>query len=292
MGPRESVRASSYCGEMTSVGITFPPNQPPERLLPTAQAAEAAGLDDLWLWEDCFAESGIGPAGAVLGTTARLRVGIGLIPVPLRNVSVTAMELATLARMFPGRLLPGAGHGVLDWMGQVGVRAASPMTLLREYTTALRRLLDGEEVTVDGRYVRLTRVQLAWPPSDLPLLVGGVGPKTLALAGELGDGLLIDAPDAPTAGEHLATARGARAAAGIDQPYHVVATVKVPMTADVDLVRDALVEHQAAGATRISVCGMDEHGVPGATDQIRDLVDTVAQARDAVEDRAERTDDE
>ena len=47
-------------------------------------------------------------------------MGIGLLPVPLRNVALTAMELATLERLFPGRLAPGIGHGVLDWMGQVG----------------------------------------------------------------------------------------------------------------------------------------------------------------------------
>ena len=56
---------------------------------------------------------------------------------PLRNVALTAMEIATLARLFPGRLTVGVGHGVLDWMSQVGGRVESPMTLLREYTAAL-----------------------------------------------------------------------------------------------------------------------------------------------------------
>jgi alkanesulfonate monooxygenase SsuD/methylene tetrahydromethanopterin reductase-like flavin-dependent oxidoreductase (luciferase family) len=51
------------------------------------RAAEEAGLEELWLWEDCFAESGVAPAAAVLGWTQRLRVGIGLLPVPLRNVA-------------------------------------------------------------------------------------------------------------------------------------------------------------------------------------------------------------
>ena len=56
----------------------------------------------------------------MLGATERLTIGLGLIPVPLRNVAVLAMELATLQRMFPGRLRVGVGHGVQDWMGQVG----------------------------------------------------------------------------------------------------------------------------------------------------------------------------
>jgi alkanesulfonate monooxygenase SsuD/methylene tetrahydromethanopterin reductase-like flavin-dependent oxidoreductase (luciferase family) len=77
-------------------------------------------------------------------------------------------------------------------MGQVGARASSPLTQLREYAEALRLLLDGHEVTVEGRYVTLDRVRLDWPPEPgTPLLVGGAGPRTLALAGEVGDGIII-----------------------------------------------------------------------------------------------------
>ena len=54
----------------------------------------------MWLWEDCFAESGIATAAAALAWTERLTVGIGLLPVPLRNVALSAMENATLERLF------------------------------------------------------------------------------------------------------------------------------------------------------------------------------------------------
>lgn len=175
-----------------ALGLAFVPTLAPEQLLPLAQEADAAGLDELWVWEDCFKESGIASAAAALAWTSRIRVGIGLLPVPLRNVAVTAMELAQLERMFPGRLIAGVGHGVQAWMEQVGSRAASPLTLLREYTVALRQLLAGERVTVEGRYVRLDDVALDWPPTTPPpLMVGGSGPKSLALAAELGDGNLL-----------------------------------------------------------------------------------------------------
>ena len=174
-----------------ALGVVLVPTLPPEALRPLALAADRH-LDGLWLWEDCFKESSIAAAGAALAWTERLRVGIGLAPVPLRNVALLAMELATLHRLFPGRLLPGIGHGVQDWMAQVGARPASPLTLLREHAEALRRLLDGEEVTVSGRYVHLDRVRLDWPPGPgTPLFVGGTGPRTLELAGEVGDGILL-----------------------------------------------------------------------------------------------------
>ena len=73
------------------------------------------------------------------------------------------MEAAFLYRMFPGRPILGVGHGVQDWMGQVGARAGSPLTLLREHLTALRALRAlpaGETVTTKGRYVALDDVTL------------------------------------------------------------------------------------------------------------------------------------
>ena len=174
-----------------SLGVVLVPTLPPEALRPLAVAADEH-LDELWLWEDCFKESSVAAAGAALAWTERVRVGIGLAPAPLRNVALLAMELATLHRLFPGRLLPGIGHGVQEWMGQAGVRVASPLTLLREYAAALRLLLDGHEVTVAGRYVTLDRVRLEWPPvPGTPLLVGGTGPRTRQLAGAVGDGVIL-----------------------------------------------------------------------------------------------------
>lgn len=174
------------------LGFAFTPVMPPERVRPVARAVEAAGLDELWVWEDCFTESGIATAALALGATERVKVAIGLLPAPLRNVALTAMELATLDRAIPGRLIAGIGHGVQPWIEQAGARVDSPVTLLREYADALRRLLDGETVSVKGRYLRLDRVALGWPPErKIPLMIGGRGPVTLRLAAELGDGVLL-----------------------------------------------------------------------------------------------------
>jgi 5,10-methylenetetrahydromethanopterin reductase len=176
------------------VGVVFRPQFAPERLREFVVSAESAGLDDVWLWEDCFFEGGLTSATAALGWTTSLRVGLGLMPVPLRNPALAAMEIATLARLFPGRFAPAAGHGALEWMEQVGARAGSPVTLLREWVTAVRSLLHGQTVTTSGTYVRLDRVALDWPPVTVPpLLLGARGPKTLALAGAHADGVILDA---------------------------------------------------------------------------------------------------
>jgi len=179
---------------MPRIGLVIRPEWPPERLRGHAAAVEAAGLDDVWLWEDCFFSGGVAAASAALAATSTVRVGLGLMPAPLRNPVLAAMEISGLARLFPGRFVPAAGHGVLPWMEQVGAAVASPMGLLREWVPAVRALLRGETVTVSGDYVRLDHVTLDWPPGQVPpLLVGARGPKTLALAGELADGLCLDA---------------------------------------------------------------------------------------------------
>jgi len=124
------------------------------------------------------------------------------------------MEASTLARMHPGRLILGVGHGVQSWMGQVGARPASPLTLMREYVPALRALLAGERVTTSGRYVTLDDVALDWPPLvPPPVWAAGEGAKTLALAGELAEGTVLTGGTSATVAEQaIALVTDARAA--------------------------------------------------------------------------------
>ncbi len=184
---------------MTRIGAVYNPYQnPPEDFRAAVEAAESAGVPELWIWEDCFRESAFATAAAALAWTERLHLGIGIAPMPLRNVAATAMEIATIERTFPGRLHPGVGHGVLSWMAQVGARVASPLTLMREYVPALRALLAGDEVTVAGRYVTLDHVRLDWPPEAAPpVYAAGEGPKTLVLAGEVADGVILTGSRTP-----------------------------------------------------------------------------------------------
>lgn len=265
---------------MPSVAVVFPPQQPPERLRDVALAAENAGLEELWLWEDCFYESGVAPAAAVLAWTRQLSVGISLMPVPLRNVALAAMEIATIARLFPDRFVAGIGHGILDWMGQAGVRARSPVTLLREYSAALRSLLHGESVTTDGEYVKLTDVGLVYPPDPVPpLLIGAVGPKTVAIAGELGDGVLLGAGDETpeVMRESLAIALEARRASGIEAPFDVTVGVDLAVDATVGDIEQAVRPYFDAGANRVPLCGVDADGMPDGSDRVLGFVEAVAE---------------
>lgn len=168
---------------------------PPAFVAELARRLDEGGADQLWIIEDCFYTAGVSLAAAALTVTERLTVGIGILPAVARAPAITAMELATLCGLGPGRLLPGIGHGVQSWMGQMGVRPASPLTALEEVMVAVRRLLAGEKVTTHGRYVNLDDVQLDQPPADPPPLLAGVRQaKSLALAGRVADGVVLAEP--------------------------------------------------------------------------------------------------
>lgn len=247
------------------LGVVFRPQLPPEQLRTFVTSAEQAGLDDVWLWEDCFLEGGLTASVAALGWTDSLRVGLGLMPAPFRNPALAAMEVATVARLYPGRFVAAAGHGVQSWMEQVGARAASPMTLLREWVVAVRALLHGETVTTFGSYVRLDGVALDWPPAEVPpLLVGARGPRTLVLAGEIADGVVLDAGNAPDAVRRMVAQTAARC------PPEVVVYLPAgasagPIEAEQEAsgrpVRDAL----AAGTPADIAAMVRRYGEAGAT---------------------------
>ena len=114
------------------------------------------------------------------------------------------------------RLIAGIGHGVQDWMEQIGARTPSPLTTLEEVLTAVRRLLRGEEVSVEGREVQLRGVRLEAPPVDVPPVVAGVrGPKSMAVAGRSCDGVIL------VEGAGPAAARAARRLAGDPEGWRV-----------------------------------------------------------------------
>jgi 5,10-methylenetetrahydromethanopterin reductase len=182
------------------VGVLFPALWPDERLPAFARAADRDGFDELWLAEDCFAAGGLTLAATALALTETLTVGIGLLPAAVRNPAIAAMELATLARLHPGRSSAAFGHGVDAWMRQIDARPADRLGLLEETVAAVRALLAGGSLTVAGRHVRLDGVALDQPlGSPPPVLIGTTGPRGLAVAARVADGIVLPEGSGPAA---------------------------------------------------------------------------------------------
>jgi 5,10-methylenetetrahydromethanopterin reductase len=219
----------------TTFGVIFHPTFPPETLGEYARRAEAAGFAELWLWDDCFLPGALTSAAIALAATHKLKIGIGLLPATAYNPLFAAMEITTLARAFPGRILPGFGHGVGPWMAQIGAAPKSSMKALVETVTTMRRLLGGEAVTTHGEWVKLADVQMQLTPTSVPpLYVGAMREKSLRLAGRLGDGTILTGMSSPAyvrwACEHI---RAGMAEAGrTDHRIAVYLDVKVNIDGD------------------------------------------------------------
>lgn len=175
-----------------SVEALFPAQADVSTLPAFAARVEDWGYDELWVVEDCFLSGGLVMAAGALAATESLKVGLGLMPSPLRNPLLAAMEIGALATMHPGRFTATFGHGVREWMRQAGAAPARPLAALGEVVSAVRALLRGETVSVQGSHVRLDGVALHSPPEHAPpVLIGSTGPRGLALARDLADGVLL-----------------------------------------------------------------------------------------------------
>lgn len=245
----------------------------PEDLAPTARRAEAIGFDELWIPEDYFMFGGVSAAAIALGATSSIPVGLGVLAGVVRHPAVTAMEIATLARAYPGRIITGIGHGVPFWMKQMGLYPKSPMTSMRSVITTMRSLLGGETVTIPDGPFTFDNVTLAHPvPHPIPLYTGVVGPKSLELSGEIAEGTVMSVIAAPTylryAAEHIA--KGA-AVSGRDPAAHRMPTFAIyhvdsDRTAAKNAARDALAFYlQAVGPTPMT-------GVYGINDKLTEIL--------------------
>ena len=195
------------------LGVRLHREQPPESILSYAHTVESLGFDEVWVVEDLTFAGGLTAAAAVLAATERITAGIGILAAVVRNPVYLAMEIATLERMFPGRVVAGIGHGVQPWMSAVGARVASPITALGETLSTVEALLQGRRVTIEGRYVRLDDVALTFPLANPPPLLAGVrGPKSLSVAGATCDGVLLAELASPP---YLAWARAQVRAAAV-----------------------------------------------------------------------------
>jgi alkanesulfonate monooxygenase SsuD/methylene tetrahydromethanopterin reductase-like flavin-dependent oxidoreductase (luciferase family) len=179
------------------VGLVLGSLLPPEDLRAAARAGEDLGFGQLWMAEDCFFAGAISGAAIVLSATERIPVGLGIVNAMVRHPALLAMELATLGRTSPGRLVPAIGLGLPDWLRQMGLYPRSPLGAMRDCVTSVRRLLAGEELNSDGGSFHFDRVRLSFP-SPMPLHMGIMGPRMLELSGEIADGTVLSVLASPS----------------------------------------------------------------------------------------------
>jgi 5,10-methylenetetrahydromethanopterin reductase len=171
---------------------------PTERVVALAREIEEHGLDEVWVCEDLGRNGGIAQAAMALGATQKVRVGLGIVPAAVRNPAYLAMELASVCRTHPGRFIPGIGHGMPEWLQQVGAHPGKLLPRLEETAIVVSHLLAGETVDFSGTQLHVEDVTLDYPPAEPPpILLGVRGPKGIEMASRVAGGVILSEGSGP-----------------------------------------------------------------------------------------------
>jgi 5,10-methylenetetrahydromethanopterin reductase len=181
-------------------GLRVPACAHPFEVAGFAQRVEQAGFDVCWIpdsqfvWRDVWATLAI-----VASRTERITLGPAVTNFESRDVTVTAAAASTINDLAPGRLIVGVGTGD-SGVKTLGL-APTRLSVMREQISALRTLLAGEVMTFgggEGSFAeRRMRIRSASGPA-VPIFMAASGPKSLAFAGGVADGVMILAGAGPT----------------------------------------------------------------------------------------------
>jgi len=236
---------------MPSIGVALRDLLPPagQRIaLPVrsfadlAVRAERLGYHSVWLPEGRGREA-FAQLGALAVTTDRIHLGTGIMPVFSRPPALAAMGLATLDDLSGGRMIfgIGAGHPGITERGY-GQAFTRPVRAVREFVEIVRLAMSGEPVRYTGKVFNVQEFALeSTPARQVPIFVAALRGSMLRLAGEIGDGVLLNWMTPEQAARSAAAVREAARAAGRPQESVSVACfVRVCVTEQVERARAIL----------------------------------------------------
>ena len=219
-----------------SLGLALAGRDAPAQAVAWSGAAERAGLGSVWIIEDYFHPGAYALAAAAAATTTRLTIGLGVVNPYTRHPALVAMETAALAGIAPGRVVLGLGSSNRRWIEeQMAIPFKTPLRGLREAVGIVRGLLAGERVTFAGDCFSVNDVALDVPPlAPVPILLGVKGPRALALAADVADGVHCSILASP------AHVRRVRAAAAARPDFRVIAYLPIAVSDDSQAARAAM----------------------------------------------------
>ena len=163
-----------------------------------AKYAEQKGFEAIWICETRMARDAISILGAIAYVTKKIKLGSAVINCWSRIAPLIALTWATLDEMAPGRTILGIGAWWDPLASKAGVERNKPLTRMRDYVTIMRRLLNLKTVTYRGESAQVRDLYLDLghgvprKPKNVPIMIGATGFKMLELAGEIGDGVILN----------------------------------------------------------------------------------------------------
>jgi probable F420-dependent oxidoreductase len=207
-----------------SFGVTVLPDPPYARLVELMALAESHGFEYGWtydshvLWQESFPLLTLAAQA-----TKRMKLGHCVTNPGTREPTVLASGYATLHDISGGRMVMGIGRGdsARRYIGQQPVKVAE----FERRLMMIKDFMNGREVHWNDKDLQLKWVRPELP--DIPMWVAGYGPKALAVAGRVGDGVIIQLADPAIIQWIMDTARKAAEEAGRD-PGELKCIVSAP----------------------------------------------------------------
>ena len=176
------------------IGVSFDGFVTTGEAIALSQRAVEAGASSLWVAEHLGYREAIATCVALALKTPRAMLVPTAVSPYLWHPTPTAMAMATLDEVAPGRAAIAIGTGNPLFLQESGRAVEKPVRAMREFAEALRKLWTGEAVHLDGEFVKLAGARLAFRPSAaISIYIAAIGPDMLRLAGRIGDGVALSA---------------------------------------------------------------------------------------------------
>jgi len=175
------------------IGVAFDGFVATHEAIALAKRAVDAGAKSLWVAE----HMGYREAITTCAAFALAKPGPMLVPTAvspyLWHPTPTAMALATLDELAPGRTAVALGVGNPLFLQESGQKLEKPLRAMREFVEALRKLWGGEPAQMDGQFIKLAGARMAFRPNPIPIYIAAMGPQMLELTGRIADGIALSA---------------------------------------------------------------------------------------------------
>jgi 5,10-methylenetetrahydromethanopterin reductase len=264
-----------------------------------ARYAESKGFEAVWQAESRLVREATVPMAAYAAVTKRIRVGSGVVNNWTRNIGLLAATFSTLDDLAPGRVVLGIGAWWDPLASKVGITRTKPLQAMRETVEVTRRLLAMERVTYHGEFVDVDDIEIDIvhgdrSPKNVPIYIGATGMKMMEVAGEIGDGVVLNYMVGPTYnGQALAALaegadRAGRKVEDIDRPQLVVCSLDEDRDVALDRARELLTQYLGQQPHIMKASGVD----PGLIEDIGQVMtwpagpEEIARAMKLVPDEA------
>jgi 5,10-methylenetetrahydromethanopterin reductase len=177
-------------------GIEFVPMDPLDKIAKLVKLAEDKGFEYTWITDHYNNKNVYESLAVIAKATSTIKLGPGVTNPYVRSPAITASAVATLDEISDGRALLGIGPGDKATFDALGVPWVKPVTTIKEAIEVIGKMMAGEKVAFDGDVVKIAGAQLTGVKTvqeKIPIYMGAQGPKMLETAGEIADGVLINA---------------------------------------------------------------------------------------------------